>query len=203
MEKQKLLEGLASQIDQCTRCELYKSSTHAVPGVGLSEAKIVFVGEAPGFHEDQQGKPFVGNAGKFLDYLFGKIGLERKNVFITNVIKHRPPDNRDPFPQEIAACTHWLDKQLAILSPKIIITLGKWSLNYFLSNKKISEVHGQTVKIKEKVILPMYHPAAALRNGAIARVLEEDFLNNRQLLLDPDKASEIKSLDAGGQQSLF
>lgn len=203
MEKQKLLEVLASQIDQCTRCELYKPSTHAVPGTGSSEAKIVFVGEAPGFHEDQQGKPFVGNAGKFLNYLLGKIGLDRENVFITNVVKHRPPENRDPVPGEISACTYWLDKQMAILSPKIIITLGKWSLNYFLPNKKISEVHGQTVKIKDRVILPMYHPAAALRNGAIARSLEEDFLNNKELLLDPDKASETKSLDTDGQQSLF
>lgn len=198
------LRSLAEQIEACKRCDLYKSTTHSVPGEGNLQAKIVFVGEAPGFHEDKQGKPFVGNAGKLLNSLLAKVGLDREDVFITNVIKHRPPENRDPLPNEIAACKHWLDKQLALLSPKVIVTLGRWSLNYFLSAKKISQVHGVPLRTNNSVLLPMYHPAAAFRNGQVARALENDFGKNRRIFQDPDSALDLgEDQDEGGQQSLF
>ncbi len=198
------LRALAEQIEACKRCDLYKSTTHSVPGEGNLKAKIVFVGEAPGFHEDKQGKPFVGNAGKLLNSLLAKVGLNREDVFITNVIKHRPPENRDPLPNEIIACKHWLDKQLAFLSPKVIVTLGRWSLNYFLPAKKISQVHGIPLKINSNVLLPMYHPAAAFRNGQVASSFEEDFGKNRRIFQDPDSALNLgENQDEGGQQRLF
>lgn len=203
MEKSNL-SSLAQQIDSCTRCDLYKSATHAVPGEGAKDAKIALVGEAPGFHEDAQGKPFVGAAGKYLDLLLSKIGLRREKVFITNVVKHRPPENRDPSLVEVAACSIWLDKQLEIISPKIIVTLGKWSLSRYLPNKKISQVHGQPFRVGQFVVLPMYHPAAALRNRTVARELEEDFLKNQKLLKDPESAGDTDDfMQEDSQESLF
>ncbi|OGY25659.1 MAG: hypothetical protein A2Z24_00960 [Candidatus Woykebacteria bacterium RBG_16_44_10] len=198
------LATLTREIEKCTRCDLYKGATHAVAGEGSSSTKIVFVGEAPGYHEDSQGRPFVGNAGKLLDLLLSKVGLRREEVFITNMLKHRPPENRDPEPYEIAACNIWLEKQLALLQPKIVVTLGKWSLNHYLPTKKISEVHGKSIRVQGVVVLPMYHPAAALRSTNIARELENDFLKNKELLQNPQKADEMTGLsEESGQGSLF
>ena len=195
---------LAEQIEACKRCDLYKSTTHSVPGEGNLQAKIVFVGEAPGFHEDKKGKPFVGNAEKLLNSLLAKVGLDREDVFITNVIKHRPPQNRDPLPNEVAACKHWLDKQLAFIAPKVIVTLGRWSLNYFLPEKKISQVHGIPLRFNNNVLLPMYHPAAAFRNGQFARALEEDFQRNINIFQDPNSALNLgEDQDEKGQERLF
>lgn len=204
MDKAQSLALLSREIEKCTRCDLYKSANQAVAGEGNANSKIVFVGEAPGFHEDVQGKPFVGNAGKLLGRLLLKIGLRREEVFITNVLKHRPPENRDPTPNEISACNFWLEKQLSLLLPKIVVTLGKWSLNRYLPSKKISEIHGRPVRVQNTVVLPMYHPAAALRSTNIARELENDFLKNRELLQNPQKADEIVMyFEEDGQGSLF
>lgn len=204
MEKKEKLLELAAQVEKCTRCDLYKSANHAVPGEGSPTAGIVFIGEAPGFHEDAKGLPFVGNAGKYLDLLLSKVGLKREEVFITNVVKHRPPQNRDPAPNEVVACNGWLDAQLSIISPKIIVTLGKWSLNRYLPQKKISEIHGEPFQIQNVVVIPMYHPAAALRSSKLAAELEDDFLKNKRLMQKPQLAGQTaQSLGESGQGSLF
>ncbi len=204
MEKNEQIASLVQQIDNCTRCDLYKGTNRSVAGEGSPDAKIVFIGEAPGLNEDAQGRPFVGNAGKRLDLLLSKVGLRRKDVFITNVVKHRPPQNRDPLPAEIATCNAWLENQLSAISPKIIVTLGKWSLNRYLPKKKISQVHGEPVRIQNTVVIPMYHPAAALRRGQVARELEEDFQKNKDLLRNPHLADEItEAASEEGQGSLF
>jgi uracil-DNA glycosylase family 4 len=199
----KLLE-LAKQIESCQRCDLYKDAKKAVPGAGNPESDILFIGEAPGFNEDAQGLPFVGNAGKYLDNLLTKIGLSRKDVFITNVVKHRPPENRDPSFSEIAACNPWLEEQLTTIEPKVIVTLGRLSLNYFLPNAKISAVHGHPYRVRNCVVLPMYHPAAALRRMQIATELDSDFKKNQELLNKPELSRQITELyQDGGQNSLF
>jgi len=159
---------------------LWRRATKAVPGEGSFDAQVVFVGEAPGFHEDQRGIPFCGAAGKLLDKLLALAKLRRDEVFITNVLKHRPPGNRDPLPSEIEACRPFLDRQIKIIEPKIIVTLGRFSMAKFLPNALISQVHGQPrfVKFggKEIIVVPMYHPAAALRNGKIMATEQEDFI---------------------------
>jgi DNA polymerase len=191
MDKRERLSNLSKQIEICKKCPLYKEATRAVPGEGSPEGKIVFIGEAPGFHEDAQGRPFVGSAGKHLDFLLAKVGLKREEVFITNVVKHRPPENRDPAPMEIAACSGWLEAQLAAISPKVVVTLGRWSMSRYVSGAKISTVHGKPFYTQGVVVLPMYHPAAALRSGQMARQLEEDFLTNQTLFSDPDRAGDL------------
>ncbi|OGY26595.1 MAG: hypothetical protein A2Z24_02120 [Candidatus Woykebacteria bacterium RBG_16_44_10] len=191
MDKRKRLSNLSKQIEICKKCPLYKEATKAVPGEGSPETKVVFIGEAPGFHEDTQGRPFVGSAGKYLDFLLSKVGLKREEVFITNVVKHRPPENRDPAPSEITACSGWLEAQLVVISPKVVVTLGRWSMSRYVSGAKISAVHGKPFYTQGVVVLPMYHPAAALRSGQMARQLEEDFLTNQTLFSDPDRAGDL------------
>lgn len=177
-KKQKLLE-IAEQVKKCTRCNLYKTATKPVPGEGNPEAGIIFIGEGPGFYEDQQGRPFVGPAGKLLDQLLQSVKLERKDVFIGNVVKHRPPQNRDPLSDEIEACSIWLDQQIEIINPKIIVTLGRFSMNKFLPGEFISRVHGQTRLVeftgRKLTVIPMYHPAAALRNIKVMEDIKKDF----------------------------
>ena len=162
-----------------------------MPGEGNPDARIMFIGEGPGYHEDQRGIPFCGAAGKVLDELLALISLERKEVFIGNVTKHRPPGNRDPLPQEIEACRPWLDKQIEIIQPEIIVTLGRFSMAKFLPNAKISRVHGQPRSIefrgRKMMIMPMYHPAAGLRRGEILEDLKTDFLKLGELLKSPPK----------------
>ncbi len=205
MANREKLSEIAQKVQDCQRCDLYKHANRGVPGEGNPDAKVIFIGEAPGFFEDQQGLPFVGNAGKHLNKLLAKIDLSREDVFIANVVKHRPPENRDPTPGEIAACNIWLEMQLAVINPKVIVTLGRWSLGHFLPNEKISQVHGRPLRARGRIILPLYHPAAALRNGAVARVLEEDFVRNKELLLAPEKFDfDIgKVEEEDGQGSLF
>ena len=204
MEKEGTIKTLAEQIKICKRCELYKKATHSVPGEGNAEAKIVFIGEAPGLHEDELGRPFVGNAGKYLNLLLSKIGLSRNQVFITNVVKHRPPENRDPALSEVATCSIWLEEQLKAINPKVIVTLGRYSLARYLPGAKISVVHGKPFQDQDRVILPMYHPAAALRSNTTARELEEDFVKNQGLLSNPDEATKLAEHSGeGGQGSLF
>jgi DNA polymerase len=151
-------------------------------GVGNPRAELVFVGEAPGADEDAQGIPFVGAAGKYLDELLNKIGLQREQVFITNVVKCRPPNNRDPLPEELAACSDYLERQIQAMNPRAIVTLGRFSMARFLPNVKISEVHGQSFQVRGRLVVPMYHPAAALHQPSLKPQLERDFAHLPELI---------------------
>jgi len=196
MDKREKLEAIAKQIANCRRCGLFKQANQPVPGEGNPQAEIMFIGEGPGFNEDQRGIPFCGAAGKLLDQLLQLIKVERKEVFITNVVKHRPPNNRDPLPEEIEACRPFLDEQIKIIDPKIIVTLGRFSLNKFLPGEYISRIHGQARFVnfagKRYIIIPMYHPAAALRNGRIMAAMREDFKKILQFLNDSVEIEEAQ-----------
>ncbi len=180
MNKSDALKVLnARMIIECP-CALRETATQAVPGDGSADAEIMFIGEAPGKNEDEQGVPFIGAAGKFLAEMLAAIGLKREDIYITNVVKYRPPDNRDPNPEEIEACMPWLHEQIRIIKPKIIITLGRHAMEHFIPGKKISEVHGQAFRrifddIGPQVFFALYHPAAALYNGGMRQTLIEDF----------------------------
>ena len=169
------LQELHQRIASCPDCDLCRTRTNAVPGEGPPDAEILFVGEGPGFYEDQQSRPFVGPSGKFLEELLASIGLRRDQVFITNVVKCRPPNNRDPLPGEIEACRKYLERQIELIRPKVIVSLGRYSLAWFSPGDKISRAHGQ-VKVMDGIyFIPMYHPAAALHAGNMRKVIEEDF----------------------------
>lgn len=172
-----LLMQIHQQIDGCAKCALSEGNTYYVPGMGTQQTDIMLVGEGPGKNEDLQGLPFVGASGKFLDELLGSIGLSREKIYITNVVKCRPPENRDPKPEEIEACDDYLEAQILLINPKIIITLGRFSMAKFLPGVKISEVHGQPKKRSSdgRIIFPCYHPAVALYNGGMRTTLKEDF----------------------------
>lgn len=176
------LTELYQCIRDCHKCEISNSRTNAVPGEGAEDAEIMFIGEAPGWHEDQQGRPFVGSAGQFLDQLLKSIGLDRKQVYITNVIKTRPPNNRDPLPQEIINCRPWLDRQLEIIKPKMIVTLGRYSMALFLPGKSIGQIHGTAIKKDGMLYFAMYHPAAALHQASLRGVIQSDMLKIPGLL---------------------
>lgn len=169
------LEHIADQVRACTRCLLYKTATKAVPGEGPVTADIMMIGEGPGFHEDQQGRPFVGAAGKYLEELLGYINLKRSDIFITNVVKHRPPNNRDPLPEEIEACRGWLDEQIALIQPKVIVTISRFAMARWFPNEKISAIHGKGKRFGDMLVVPMFHPAAALHNQNLKPLLVEDF----------------------------
>lgn len=205
MEPGEKLEALREQIAVCTRCELHRAATNPVPGDGNPHARILLIGEAPGFHEDSSGKPFVGNSGKFLTQLLEQAGLTREDVFITNVVKHRPPGNRDPLPDEMAACAHYLDEQIAIIDPDVIVTLGRFSLARYFPGQRISKIHGQPKEVDGRFVVPMYHPAAALHNGSLRPQIEADFQKLPRLLAERDKAREAaeSSQIETKQQSLF
>jgi DNA polymerase len=176
MDKQQKLGYIADRISQDNICpELAEHATQLVFGEGNPDADIVFIGEGPGKNEDQQGRPFVGAAGKFLDEMLEQIDMARGEVYITNIIKYRPPDNRDPRPDEISAFMPYLLEQLEVIEPELIATLGRFSMNVFLPDLKISQVHGQPKRVKGRVFLPMYHPAAALYNGDQRTMLMDDF----------------------------
>ncbi len=170
------LTELYDQIAQCHLCEISKYRTRAVPGEGPEDARIMFIGEAPGYNEDQQGRPFVGAAGQFLDQLLASVGLSRQKVYITNVIKTRPPDNRDPLPGEIENCRRWLDRQLEIMKPGLIVTLGRHSMARFFPGKTISKIHGTAQRRDGVIYFAMYHPAAALHQQALRKDIEADML---------------------------
>ncbi len=178
--KQDLLEQIAADITANNICpDLAETATNLVMGDGNADAEIVFIGEAPGKNEDEQGLPFVGAAGKFLNEMLAGIGLTRSDVYITNIVKYRPPGNRDPLPEEKRAFWPYLVRQLEIIAPKVIVTLGRHSMEYFLPDYRISTVHGQPKRITfgamKVVIMPLYHPAAALYNGGMRTTLTEDF----------------------------
>ena len=170
------LELVADEIRACNACPLHRSARQAVPGDGSGESGIFFLGEAPGYHEDLQGKPFVGAAGQFLDELLAGIGLDRRKVFITNVVRHRPPENRDPLPEEVAACDIWLRRHLDVLRPRVIVTLGRHAMGKFFPGESISRIHGRPRRTADGlVIFPVYHPAAALHQPALRDALVADF----------------------------
>jgi len=179
MSNQEELAKIAEEIKNCRKCSLYKTANKSVPGGPNPNAEIVFIGEAPGYWEDQKGIPFCGAAGKLLDQLLLMINLRRKDIFIGNILKHRPPNNRDPLPEEITACTPYLKRQLLIMKPRLVITLGRFAMNYFIPNAYISHTHGNLKRILWEnltlSIFPLYHPAAALRNGRVKEELREDF----------------------------
>jgi uracil-DNA glycosylase len=181
VDKQAELDKLRTDILEKNICpELAEQATNLVMGDGNLNAEIVFIGEAPGKNEDEQGLPFVGAAGKFLNEMLATAGMERSDVYITNIVKYRPPNNRDPLPDEKKAFWPYLLKQLQIIQPKVIVTLGRHSMEYFLPDMKISQIHGEAKRIQfgdaKLVIVPLYHPAAALYNGALRQTLIEDFL---------------------------
>jgi DNA polymerase len=169
------LQQVAREAAICEKCELHFSRKRSVPGTGNPAAEIMFIGEGPGFHENEQGLPFVGAAGQFLDELLSSIGLRRDQVYITNVVKCRPPGNRDPKPEELAACDPYLERQIAAINPRVIVTLGRFSMNRFLPNAKISAAHGQAVRVKGRLVVPFYHPAAALHQPSLRPTVETDF----------------------------
>jgi len=176
------LEQLYRSVANCTDCGLCRTRTQAVPGEGPPDADVMFVGEGPGFHEDQQARPFVGPAGKLLEELLGSAGLRRSDVYITNVVKCRPPNNRDPLPAEIEACRKYLSLQIQTIDPKLIVTLGRYSLAWFFPRDSISKVHGHLRRQNGMHYLHMYHPAAALHAGNLRKTIEDDFRRIPQAL---------------------
>lgn len=187
MKKFSSLQELHQYFADTCACELKISATQPVFGHGNPNTEIVFIGEAPGKSEDEKGIPFVGAAGKFLDEMLAKANLKRDDIYITNIVKYRPPNNRDPLPAEIAACEEWLHTELNFIKPRVIVTLGRYSLNHFIPDVKISEVHGNAFRrnvpgLGKQVFFALYHPAAALYNGGMRETLIKDFLKVPKLV---------------------
>ena len=176
------LDRIASEVSVCTKCALHESRKKAVTGEGPADAEIMFIGEGPGFLENEQGRPFVGAAGQFLDELLAQAGLKRADVWIGNVVKCRPPGNRDPLPEELSACNVYLEQQINALNPKIIITLGRFSMGKFMPGVKISQAHGQMRKVGERFVIAMFHPAAALHQASLKPAILQDFAQLPKLL---------------------
>jgi DNA polymerase len=197
------LEDIARQVTACRNCDLCRTRHKAVPGEGPATAKIIFIGEAPGWNENQQGRPFVGAAGQFLTELLASIGLKRQDVYITNVVKCQPPGNRDPLPDEIAACGQYLDAQLALLKPKLVVTLGRYSMARWFPNARISQIHGQPRKLDGVVYFPMYHPAVALHQPSLRAIVEADMLKIPRLLDELEQLEEAEQAPPPQQLSLF
>jgi uracil-DNA glycosylase len=189
-ERQAALEEIATEVRGCTRCKLAAGRTNAVPGEGSPDTEVLVIGEGPGFNEDRLGRPFVGRAGDLLVKLLGSIEWRRQDVFITNVVKCRPPDNRDPEPDEVAACAPYLRRQLEVLDPAVIVTLGRHSMGRFMPGARISQAHGTTAPVDpasgaaDATVFAMYHPAAALRTPAIERESYDDIGALPRVLLD-------------------
>ena len=196
MTAQETLAQIASEVSICTNCILHKTRNKSVPGEGPVDAEIMLIGEGPGFNENEQGRPFVGAAGKFLEELLGQAGLKRTDVWIGNVVKCRPPGNRDPMPDELAACNLYLERQIAAIDPKIIITLGRFSMGKFMPGAKITQVHGQMRKVGNRFVIAMFHPAAALHQAALKPAILADFGKLPQLL---DVARKELAKQAPGQ----
>jgi uracil-DNA glycosylase family 4 len=191
------LSELCQQIALCQLCEIAKHRCRVVPGEGAEDADIMFIGEAPGWHEDQQGRPFVGPAGQFLDTLLASINLKRQQVYIANVIKCRPTGNRDPLPAEIRNCRPWLERQIEIISPRMIVTLGRYSMAMFFPGKTISKIHGTAQKQDNVIYYAMYHPAAALHQQSLRQAIEADMLKIPSLLVE---TKSIKAAEPPPQQ---
>lgn len=208
---------LHGRVRECTACPLHLTRTQAVPGYGPVTARVMAVGEAPGESEDREGKPFVGPAGRLLTGLLESVGLDRRDIYITNIVKCRPPRNRDPEPLEVAACSHFLDEQIALLQPDVILLLGRHALQRLLPDAgSISRLHGERVRRDDRVYVPLFHPAAALYNGGLRETLEADMRRVRGYLADAEaararrasgaSASELRTIAAapgGDQMDLF
>lgn len=206
MNPDETLNQISEQVAACVKCDLHHSRKNVVPGEGPPDSKIMFIGEGPGFHENEQGRPFVGAAGKFLEELLASIALTREQVYIGNVVKCRPPGNRDPQPEELQACSDYLERQVQAINPKVIVTLGRFSLQRYLPNAKISEVHGRAVRVKGRLICPMYHPAAALHQPSLRGTVEQDFLKLPQMIAQagdaPDYVEETHEEENGDAEQL-
>lgn len=214
MTAEETLSQIASEVSACTKCALHESRKKAVPGDGPASAEIMFIGEGPGFHENEQGHPFVGASGKFLDQLLAQAGVTRGDVFIANVVKCRPPGNRDPQTDELEACDEFLEAQIRAINPSIIVTLGRFSMSKFIPDVKISAVHGQMRKVGDRFVIPMFHPAAALHQPQLKPSILGDFANlpdqlneareamGRPRVVFQKKAEEIPA-DKPTQLSLF
>lgn len=174
--------GLYEEIADCPACVLARTRSRTVPGSGPMPCDLMFIGEAPGQREDELGLPFVGRSGQFLDELLGTVGRSRQDVYVTNVVKCRPPGNRDPQPDEIAACRGFLDRQVEMVAPKVVATLGRFSMARWFPGQRISQIHGESIRDGERWIVPMYHPAAALRDGSLREVMKRDFAQLPALL---------------------
>ena len=192
MNSEEELKRIAQEVAVCTKCALHYSRKNAVPGEGPADARILFIGEGPGFHENEQGRPFVGAAGKYLEELLAKINMNRTDVFIGNVVKCRPPGNRDPLPEELAECSVYLERQIQAINPKVIVTLGRYSMAHFLPTAKISQVHGQAMLIKGRLVIPMYHPAAALHQASLKPIVDADFARLPELIAKAREVPEYK-----------
>ena len=197
------LTELYKEVAICQRCELSQGRTQTVPGEGPENAEIMFIGEAPGFHEDRQGRPFVGAAVKFLEELLASIGLTRDEVYICNVIKCRPPGNRDPLSNEMAACKPFLDKQIELIQPKLIVTLGRHSMARYFPNVQITRIHGQPKRIGGRIYYPMFHPAAALHQPKWRPLVEADFQKLPHLIAEAQNYGDEAPPPQAEQLSLF
>lgn len=186
------LKLVAQEVSECLKCSLHYSRKLAVPGEGPDNADIMFIGEGPGFHENEQGRPFVGAAGKYLDELLAKIDMKRSEVFITNVVKCRPPSNRDPLPEELSSCKDYLERQIMAINPKVIVTLGRYSMANFFPNGKISDIHGQAMKARGRLIVAMYHPAAALHQYSLKSAIEADFSHLPEMIAKATQMPEYR-----------
>ena len=200
MNKKAIIQQVEKNVLTCKKCRLCEQAKNGVPGEGNIDSEIVFIGEAPGAKEDETGRPFVGRAGKLLESLLSEVGRKREDVWIGNIIKHRPPKNRDPLPDEILACQPYLKLQLEAIQPKLIVTLGRFAMNYFYKEGKITRDHGTLKKVDQYYIYPVYHPAAALRNGNFAAVLKSDFIKIPKVLQfieerEKTGLDEVKPLD--------
>jgi DNA polymerase len=182
MNAEEMLAQIAKEVAVCTKCELHRSRKKAVPGEGPANAEIMLIGEGPGFYENEQGRPFVGASGQFLTQLLEQAGLKREEVFIGNVVKCRPPGNRDPLPDELMTCNQYLERQIKAINPSIVITLGRYSMAKFMPGAKISTVHGQMRKVGDRYVIPMFHPAAALHQASLKPAIMADFAKLPQLL---------------------
>ncbi|MBL8119725.1 MAG: uracil-DNA glycosylase [Anaerolineae bacterium] len=185
-----ILASIAAEVRACKLCRLYQNTTNGVPGAGNPNAEIMFIGEGPGFHEDRQGLPFVGRSGDYLEKLLAMINLQRAQVFIANVVKHRPPENRDPLPDEMAACKPYLDKQVDVIDPLIIVTLGRFSMGRYFPGGKITQIHGKPKFDDRRAYYPLFHPAAVLRNPNLEKEMEADFKRLPEIL------AQVKALRA-------
>ena len=206
MTAEETLAQIAKDVSVCTRCALHQGRKKAVPGEGPATAEIMFIGEGPGFHENEQGRPFVGASGKYLEELLAKIGLKREQVFIGNVVKCRPPGNRDPQPEEIETCRPYLDRQIEALNPKVIVTLGRYSMARYFPDAKISAIHGQARTVGGRLVVAMFHPAAALRAPSVRGDIERDFQKLPELMARAARerpAATPKEEQAPKQLSLF
>lgn len=198
MSKQELMDDVAAEIQDCRKCRLSRHAKNPVPGEGNPDAALMLIGEAPGYQEDIKGRPFVGRAGKILDALLSGIGLAREEAYISNIVKHRPPENRDPMQDEVEACSPYLDRQIRIIKPEIIVTLGRHSTRYLLSKVNVESegITGVRGRVYEERlfdlpvrIMPTYHPAAALYNPKYRSILEEDFRKVKAELEKPARIS--------------